>query len=74
MRNIKILECTLRDGTRIIDCKIPDEHIKDMTERLTKAKLDIIEVGFLRDPANVNYQGNSTFYTSVKQIVTKVSM
>lgn len=68
MRNVSILDCTLRDGGRIINCKFPDKDIKDITARLTEAKIDIIEVGFLRDWRNVNYTGDSTFFTSVEQI------
>lgn len=68
MKNVRILECTLRDGGRVINCEFPDDEIKDMTRRMADAKLDIIEVGFLRDYHNVKYQGNSTFFTDVDQI------
>lgn len=68
MKNVRILDCTLRDGGRIIDCAFPDQEIKEMTERLADAKIDIVEVGFLRDCRKVNYQGNSTFFTDVDQI------
>lgn|SRR5574344_425253 len=68
MKNIRILDCTLRDGGRIIDCAFPDAEIKDISLRLASAKIDIIEVGFLRDGHNVNYNGNSTFFTDVDQI------
>lgn len=68
MKNVKILDCTLRDGGRIINCEFPDAETKDISFRLSDAKIDIIEVGFLRDPAKVNYQGNSTFFTDVDQI------
>ena len=68
MKNIRILDCTLRDGGRIINCAFPDSETKDISYRLASAKIDIIEVGFLRDPAKVNYHGNSTFFTDVDQI------
>lgn len=68
MKNVRILDCTLRDGGRIIDCAFPDAHTKDISQRLTDAKIDIVEVGFLRDWRNVNYSGNSTFFTDVDQI------
>jgi len=68
MKNVKILECTLRDGGRVINCEFPDDEIRDITRRMADAKLDIIEVGFLRDYHSVNYQGNSTFFTDVDQI------
>lgn len=68
MKNVKILDCTLRDGGRIINCAFLDAEIKDISYRLAEAKIDIIELGFLRDPVKVNYQGNSTFFTDVDQI------
>ena len=68
MKNVRILDCTLRDGGRIIDCAFPDNMIHQITDKLTRAKVDIIEVGFLRDWRNVEYKGNSTFFTNVEQI------
>ncbi len=68
MNNVKILDCTLRDGGRIIDCKFPDQQTKRVVHYLQQAGIDIIEVGFLRDWRKVNYKGNSTFFTSTKQI------
>lgn len=61
MKNISILDCTLRDGGRIIDCAFPDQEIKEIADKLANAKIDIVEVGFLRDSRNVKYEGNSTF-------------
>lgn len=68
MKNVRVLDCTLRDGGRIIDCAFPDQETKEISFRLADAKIDIIEVGFLRDWRKVNYQGNSTFFTDVDQI------
>ena len=58
MKNVKILDCTLRDGGRIINCAFPDTEIKDISYRLAEAKIDTVEVGFLRDPKTVEYKGN----------------
>lgn len=68
MKNIKVLDCTLRDGGRIIDCAFLNQEIKEISEKLANAKIDIIEIGFLRDNRKVYYQGNSTFFTDVNQI------
>lgn len=68
MKNIRVLDCTLRDGGRIINCEFPDREIREISEKLTNAKIDIIEMGFLRDHRKVNYGGNSTFFTDVDQI------
>lgn len=64
MKQIKILDCTLRDGGRIIDCKYPNDVIINIGMHLKKAGIDIIELGFLRD--NVHFDGNSTFFSSVR--------
>lgn len=68
MKNVSILDCTLRDGGRIIDCAFPDREIKSMTSRLANAKIDIVEVGFLRDHRKNEYRGNTTFFTDVNQM------
>ena len=68
MKNVRVLDCTLRDGGRIIDCAFPDQETKEISKKLADAKIDIIEVGFLRDWRKVNYKGNSTFFTDVDQI------
>lgn len=68
MKNVRVLDCTLRDGGRIIDCSFDNQEILEISNRLAEAKIDIIEVGFLRDWRKVNYKGNSTFFTDVDQI------
>ena len=68
MKNVRVLDCTLRDGGRIIDCAYDNCEIKGIATGLAEAKIDIIEVGFLRDWRKVKYNGNSTFFTDVDQI------
>ncbi len=66
MKNIKLLDCTLRDGGRIINCAFPDEQILGISQGLTNANIDVIELGFLR--SNCEYKGNSTFFTELDQL------
>lgn len=68
-KNVQVLDCTLRDGGRVIDCAFPDREIRGISKRLSEAKIDIIEVGFLRDSSKVRYSGDSTFFTDVDQIM-----
>lgn len=68
MKNIQILDCTLRDGGRIIDCAFPDQETREISVKLANAKIDIVEVGFIRDNRKTEYKGNSTFFTDVDQI------
>jgi 4-hydroxy 2-oxovalerate aldolase len=67
-KNVKILDCTLRDGGRIFNCAFNDNEIKQISYKLANAKIDIVEIGFLRDKNKVEYKGNSTFFTDVEQI------
>ncbi len=68
MRNVQILDCTLRDGGRIINCEYSDGVISELAKGLTDARIDIVEMGFLRSHSLVEYKGDSTFFTEVSQI------
>ena len=68
MKNVRVLDCTLRDGGRIINCAFPNQEAKEISYRLADAKIDIIEIGFLRDWRKVDYKGDSTFFTDVDQM------
>ena len=52
MEQIKLLDCTLRDGGYINDWKFGRRTIQNVIARLVDAGTDFIEVGFLR---NVTY-------------------
>ncbi|HEG0589759.1 TPA: hypothetical protein SB588_001239 [Campylobacter coli] len=47
--SIGILDCTLRDGGYINNWNFKDEHIEKILNALIKAKIDIIEFGYLND-------------------------
>lgn len=49
MKNISLLDCTLRDGGYVNDWRFGYSNIVSLFERLVDAKVDIIEVGFLDD-------------------------
>ena len=68
MKNVQVLDCTLRDGGRIINCKFEDMTIYNIANELTESGIDIVELGFLRSTELVNYDGNSTFFTDVSQM------
>lgn len=73
MKNIQILDCTLRDGGRIINCEFPDAVIRDISLELSNANIDIIELGFLRRPDLVSDQSNTTFFTEISQMIPYIS-
>lgn len=66
MKNVKLLDCTLRDGGRIINCAFKDEQIMGISQGLTNANIDVVELGFLR--SNCEYKGDSTFFTELDQL------
>ena len=47
--DLKILDCTLRDGGYINDWKWGYRTARDIIHTLVKANVDIVEVGFLRN-------------------------
>lgn len=65
MKNIKILDCTLRDGGYINDFNFGKAGIRKIINQLTTSGIDIIECGFLEDG---EYDENSSVYTTVEQI------
>lgn len=59
MKKVNILDCTLRDGAYIVDAKFGNAAISGIIHELTEAKIDIIEVGWLKDSA---YEDGTTFF------------
>lgn len=49
MGEIKLLDCTLRDGGYLNDWNFGHDSIVNIYERLVSAEMDIIEVGFLNE-------------------------
>lgn len=49
MKNIRLLDCTLRDGGYLNDWEFGQNHLVSLYERLVESGVDIIEVGFLDD-------------------------
>lgn len=57
--NIKLLDCTLRDGAYVVDSNFGSSSIKGIISHLQDAKVDIIECGWLKDKP---HQEGSSFY------------
>ena len=58
---IKLLDCTLRDGAYINGSQFGDETIRGIISKLTEAKAEIIECGWLKDAPRK--EGSSYFHT-----------
>lgn len=66
MTNIKLLDCTLRDGGYVVGTIFGDYTIKGITNKLVEAKVDIIELGYVKDC--VKKEGSTT-YSCMEEIV-----
>lgn len=55
MGEIRLLDCTLRDGGYVNDWKFGHNNIVNIFERLVSAGVDIIEVGFLDERRSYDY-------------------
>lgn len=67
MADIKLLDCTLRDGGYINDWNFGYETIKSIINKLVLSKVDYVEVGFLRD---CEYDRNRSLFNNCKEILS----
>lgn len=65
MNRVSVLDCTLRDGGYVNDFAFSGNTIQTIIAKLGKAKMDIIECGFLRD---VTYDADKSVYSRIEQI------
>ena len=65
MSNIKILDCTLRDGGYVNNWEFGFENIQKIIDNLTKSKVDYIECGFLK---NIEYNKNLSLFDKVSRL------
>ena len=65
MNNMRILDCTLRDGGYVNDFAFGRENIRKIILQLQNAGIDIIECGFLEDGT---YDSDTSVFTTTQQI------
>lgn len=65
MGNIKILDCTLRDGGYVNEWNFGRETIKNIICKLSEARINFIECGFLSDGL---YNDDRSIFNNTKQI------
>jgi 4-hydroxy 2-oxovalerate aldolase len=66
VNNIKLLDCTLRDGGYVNDWRFGNLTIRSILSRLDSAGIDIIEVGFL--DSRVEYDKNRSIFPDIPSI------
>lgn len=64
MKQIKLLDCTLRDGGSINNCNFEEKTIIDILSSLNNSNIDIVEIGFLQN--NINNSINCTISNNHK--------
>lgn len=62
---LKLLDCTLRDGGYINDWRFGEKQIQEIANGLTDTNIDIIELGFLK---NEPYQKDRVVFCDVSQL------
>ncbi|MDR2436658.1 MAG: hypothetical protein LBD17_01105 [Endomicrobium sp.] len=65
MDNIKLLDCTLRDGAHVNDGNFGFDIMKGIIKELTYANVDIVELGFLK---NGEFTKDQSFYNYIEEI------
>ncbi|MDE6946593.1 MAG: aldolase catalytic domain-containing protein [Anaeroplasmataceae bacterium] len=64
--NIKLLDCTLRDGGYINDWDFGFHTIKNIIRQLVDSQVDYVEIGFLR---NCEYNKNKALYNNCQEMI-----
>jgi 4-hydroxy 2-oxovalerate aldolase len=64
-RNIKLLDCTLRDGAHLNEGHFGRKIIEETLADLVEAKVDIIEVGFFD---NKEHDDDHTYFSSIAEV------
>lgn len=67
MTNIKLLDCTLRDGGYINDWNFGYHTIKSIIKQLVESQVDYVEIGFLR---NCTYDRDKALYNNCSEMLS----
>ncbi len=70
MKEIKLLDCTLRDGGYINNWEFGFDNIKKITQALINSDIDFIECGFLK---HVQYDKNKTLFSNSKNFLNFIN-
>ena len=70
MTNIKLLDCTLRDGGYINDWNFGYHTIRSIIKQLVESQVDYVEIGFLR---NCDYNRDKALYNNCSEMIPVLS-
>lgn len=66
MTNIKLLDCTLRDGGYINDWNFGYHTLRSIIKQLVESQVDYVEIGFLR---NCDYNRDKALYNNCSEML-----
>lgn len=65
MRNIEVLDCTLRDGAQVNAARFGHQAVVDIVQWLTDAQIELIEIGYLKD---TEFEKGRTYFTCTEDM------
>ena len=65
MGTLKLLDCTLRDGGYVNDWNFGQPAMEDMVRKLEQTKVEILELGFIKDEP---YNEDRTVFNDIGQV------
>lgn len=68
--NVKLLDCTLRDGAYIVDSKFGEAAIKGIIAKLQVAGVELIECGWLK---NSEHKYGTSFYHTPEDVIQYIN-
>lgn len=66
MKSIRILDCTLRDGAQVNEARFGEKAVRDISQNLADAGIDIIECGFIKE---CEFEPGRTYYPQPSDMV-----
>ena len=69
-RNIRVLDCTLRDGAYITNSQFGEAAIRGIIKKMQEARIEVIEIGWLKNDA---HKEGSTFFHLPKDAQSYIS-
>ncbi len=70
MKNVKLLDCTLRDGGYLNDWRFGYKAIKGTCEKISRTGIDFFEIGFVKD---CDFSPDRTVFPSIQSIQDFIS-
>ena len=67
--DLKVVDCTLRDGGYVNDWQFGENTIRGFATKIAQTGIEMFEVGFLKED---NFDSNRTIFPNVEAIATLI--